>query len=134
MFSPDGHWIAYQSNDSAAAQDVYVQSFPDGKKKYPGSVGGGSTPRWSSDGDELFYVSPNGRLMSVSIGRSGDGLEIGKPVELFESRAFQREPDYDVAGKDRFLLKVPLGEADEGSVAVIANWATTMKQKRAGGR
>ena len=77
------------------------------------SVGGGSAPRWSSDSDELFYVSRDGWLMSVSIGRSGDGLVIGKPVALFQSRAFQREPDYDVAGKDRFLLKVPLGEAEE---------------------
>jgi Tol biopolymer transport system component len=130
VFSLDGRWIAYQSNESAAAQDVYVQSFPDGKRKYPVSVGGGSAPRWSSDSDELFYVSPNGRLMSVSIGRSGEGLVIGKPVTLFESRAFQREPDYDVAGKDRFLLKVPLGEQEELSLAVIANWATTMKPTR----
>ncbi len=132
VFSPDGHWIAYQSTDSAASQDVYVQSFPDvDRRKYLVSVGGGSTPRWSSDSDELFYVSRDGWLMSVLIGRSGDGLAIGKrPVRVFESRAFQRAPDYDVAGKNRFLLKVPLGEADEGSVAVIANWATTMKPPR----
>jgi Tol biopolymer transport system component len=130
VFSPDARWIAYQSNGSVAAQDVYVKSFPDLKKEYNVSVGGGSAPRWSSDGTELFYVSPNGWLISVSIGRSGDGLIIGKPIRLFESRAFQREPDYDVAGKDRFLLKMPLGEADEGSVAVIANWAATMKQSR----
>ena len=91
--------------------------------------GGGAAPRWSSDSSELFYVSPTGTLMSVAIGRSGDDLAIGKPVPLFESRAFQREPDYDVAG-NRFLLKVPLGEEDEGSVAVIANWAATMKKPR----
>jgi Tol biopolymer transport system component len=130
VFSPDGRWIAYQSNDSAASQDVYVQSFPDGKRKYPVSVGGGSTPRWSSDSPELFYVSPTGTLMSVSIARSGDGLVIGKPIGLFESRAFRRDPDYEVAGKDRFLLKVPLGEEDEGSVAVIAHWTATLKQTR----
>ena len=127
VFSPDGKWIAYQSNESAAAQDVYIQSFPDGNRTIPVSVGGGAAPRWSSDSPELFYVSPNGKLMSVSISRSGD---VGKPEALFESRAFQREPDYDVAGKNRFLLKVPLGEEDEGSVAVIANWTTTIKPPR----
>ena len=129
VFSLDGLWIAYQSNESAAAQ-VYIQSFPDGKKKYPVSGGGGAAPRWSSDSAELFYISPNGRLMSVSIGRSGDGLAVGKPVTIFQSRAFQRDPDYDVAGKNRFLLKVPLGKEDEGSVAVIANWAAKMKEPR----
>jgi eukaryotic-like serine/threonine-protein kinase len=128
VFSPDGQWIAYQSNESAAGQEVYIQSFPDGKRKYPVSGGGGAAPRWSSDSSELFYISPNGRLMSVSISRSGDSLAIGKPVALFPSRAFQRDPDYDVAGKNRFLLKVPLGAVDEGSVAVIANWAAMMKR------
>jgi eukaryotic-like serine/threonine-protein kinase len=130
VFSPDGQWIAYHSNESAAAQDVYIQSFPDGQDRHLVSVGGGSVPRWSSDGRELFYVSLNRRLMSVSVTRTASGLRLGKPVELFESSAFRHTPDYDVAAGNRFLLKMPLGEGENTSVAVIVNWTPVNQQPR----
>ena len=49
-FSPDGQWIAYQSNDSATGQDVVIESFPVGDRRYPASVGGGTVPRWARSG------------------------------------------------------------------------------------
>ena len=126
VFSPDGRWIAYQSTDSAVGQDVYVQSFPGGGRRYAVSVGGGSTPRWNNTGTELFYVSPDSQLMSVAVTRSDSGLTIGRPGALFASRAFQRNPDYDVAPDGRFILKVPSRDQYDISVAVIVNWAATV--------
>jgi len=64
----------------------------------------------------------------VSVRRSGDALAIGRPVALFQSRAFRRNPEYDVAADGRFLVTVPLSEPQDNSIAVIINWSTTIKR------
>jgi eukaryotic-like serine/threonine-protein kinase len=127
-FSPDGRWIAYQSNDSATGQDVYIQSFPDGRRRYPVSAGGGAVPRWSKDGKELFYVAPDLTLMAVTLKPVGSDLEFGKPVRLFQSRAFQGNREYDVSTDGRFLLNDPFNERTDTSIAVIVNWAAGLKK------
>jgi Tol biopolymer transport system component len=127
VFSPDTQWIAYQSNDSSVGQDVYVQSFPEPTRRYTVSVGGGSTPRWKPDGSELFYVSPDSHLMVVSITRGDGGLTIGRPVRLFQSRAFQGNTAYDVTADGRFLVSVPLSTPRPNSIGVVINWPATIK-------
>ena len=67
-FSPDGRWVAYQSNETGRAE-VYVQPFPGPGPKSQVSVGGGTLPRWPRDGGELFYLAPDNRLMVVSVSR-----------------------------------------------------------------
>ena len=93
-FSPDGQWIAYQSNDSATGQDVYIQSFPVGDRRYPASVGGGTVPRWARSGKELYYIAPDLTMMAVPVSQSGTTLALGKPVRLFQSRALQGDREY----------------------------------------
>ena len=66
QFSPDGQWIAYESNESGRFE-IYAQSFPDARSKWQVSTGGGIFPRWHPGGKELFYVAPNGRLMATPI-------------------------------------------------------------------
>jgi Tol biopolymer transport system component len=127
-FSPDGRWIAYHSNDSAAGQDVYVQSFPDGGRRRTVSVNGGTVPRWSRDGKELFYVAPDSAMMAVSISAAGPDLQIGKPVRLFQSRALQGNVNYDVARDRRFLLNVPVEDYPGNSLAVLVNWTSRLKK------
>jgi Tol biopolymer transport system component len=83
----DARWMAYESNESGRFE-IYVQPFPGPGAKVLVSSGGGSQPRWRSDGRELYYVSPDARLMAVSI-RSPDGgraLEVGRPAALFQAR------------------------------------------------
>jgi Tol biopolymer transport system component len=126
VFSPDGQWIAYQANDSLTGQDVYVQSFPAGTRRQV-SVRGGSTPRWKHDGSELFYVSRDSQLMSVSITRNASGLAISKPVQLFQLSALQRNADYDVTADDRFLVAVPLSAPRDDAIEVVVNWAATLR-------
>jgi hypothetical protein len=65
--------------------------------------------------------------MSGSITRSAGGLTIGRPVALFQSRALQGNPNYDVTKGDRFLVSVPLSAPQANSIAVIVNWTATMK-------
>ena len=127
-FSPDGRWIAYHSNDSAAGQDVYIQSFPDGSRRYPVSAGGGTVPRWSPDGKELFYVGPDFTLMAVPITHAGADLKIGTPARLFQSLALQGRRSYDVAPDGRFVLNLPVDQRPIQSLAVAVNWRSQLKR------
>jgi hypothetical protein len=93
QFSPDGKWVAYQSNESGRAE-VYVQSFPDPGAKVQISTNGGAQMRWRRDGKELFYIGLDGRLMAAPI-RQGPGdrlLEAGDPVPLFATNVGELVP------------------------------------------
>jgi hypothetical protein len=87
MISPDGRWIAYQSNESGR-YEIYVQPFPDGGRRVQVSPDNGVYPRWSPRGDELFFRSASTRAgMSVAAfdGRGG----VAPPRVLFELRRFE---------------------------------------------
>ena len=86
QFSPDGRWVVYQSNKSGP-MEIYVQAFPSGGPQQI-STAGGSQPRWRRDGQELFYIAPDTRLMAVPIalGKDGQTIEPGTPVPLFPTR------------------------------------------------
>src|SRR5262249_25136480 len=66
QFSPDGKWVAYTS-DASKRDEVYVQSFPAGGNEIQISSNGGSQPRWRKDGKELFYLTPDNKLMTVAV-------------------------------------------------------------------
>ena len=66
QFSSDGHWIAFESDESGR-NEIYVQPFPGPGAKTIVSTGGGLQPRWRRDGKELFYVAPDGKLMAVAM-------------------------------------------------------------------
>ena len=83
-FSPDGRWLAYESNESGSFQ-VYVQSVPANGSKYQVSSSGGRVPQWRRDGKELFYVSADRKLMAVPI-KLGVTVEAGAPSPSFRSR------------------------------------------------
>ncbi len=70
VFSPDGRWIAY-TTDEAGQPNVYVQPFPGAGGKYQVSRDGGSHPLWRADGKELFYLGPDATLMAVPIDTTG---------------------------------------------------------------
>jgi len=85
-FSPDGRWLAYASNESGR-NEVYVRSFPDGKRTLPISSEGGTSPLWSPDGRELFYWNiAFTKMMKVDIS-PGQNLSAGTPKQLFEFAA-----------------------------------------------
>ena len=125
MFSPDGRWVSYQSDESGR-QEIYVTPFPaDPRRKQRISAGGGITARWAGNGREIFYYEPaSGRMQSVALTYVGDGVEIGPARPLFKVR-----PNldwglwYDVTRDgQRFLVnKLP----DHGTMTpltLVANW------------
>src|SRR5262249_2553114 len=84
QFSPDGHWVAYTSDESGLNQ-IYVQSFPPGSGKFMISTGGATQPRWRRDGKELFYIAGNGKLMALDV-KTAPTFEFGASKALFDSR------------------------------------------------
>ncbi len=78
MFSPDGHWIAYNSDESGR-MDVYVRPFPGPGGKWLVSSGGGIWASWSSDGKRLFYRTTDGQIMAVDYVAAGGVFRAGKP-------------------------------------------------------
>ena len=88
QFSPDGRWLAYQSNQSKPVH-IYVRPYrgAGGPWEVSTATGGGSQPRWRPDAKELFYVGLDGRLMAVPIAVGTDGqLDPGAPVALFRTQ------------------------------------------------
>jgi Tol biopolymer transport system component len=79
--SPDGRWLAYVSNESGN-NEIYVGSFPARERSWRVSTGGGSSPRWSGNARELFFVDPANQLMVVPI-ETRDGYKAGTPRALF---------------------------------------------------
>jgi serine/threonine protein kinase/Tol biopolymer transport system component len=127
-FSPDGRYFAYVSNESGTPE-VYVQSFPPAGGKWQISTGGGSQPHWRRDGKELFYVSPDRKLMAVSIKLDG-GFSSGSPAALFQTEIsfFNNADRYDVtADGQRFLINSESEGASRPQFDVILNWTSTLK-------
>ena len=97
QFSPDGQWIAYQSDESGRVE-IYVQPFRGSGRKVRVSVSGGVQARWRRDGKELFYLGSDNRLMAVPIhlGTRGANVDVGTPAPLFPTR-LAGEPRNDSA-------------------------------------
>ena len=119
--SPDGHWLAYVSDESGRAE-VYVASYPALSTRLQISNDGGDLPRWRRDGRELFYASQN-KMMSAELVVAGDHPATNHVVTLFTSEFQNRAFDVTSDGQ-RFL--VTASETRPGAtvpVTVIVNWA-----------
>jgi eukaryotic-like serine/threonine-protein kinase len=129
-FSPDGRWIAYLSDESGA-DEIYVQSFPAGSDRQQVSLGGGTQPRWRGDGRELFYVSPDRKIMAVDI-PAGERIEAGKPHALFATRMLplvEARNHYDVsADGQRFVVNSRRIEDALFPITVVSGWAPDGKK------
>ena len=82
VFSPDGRWVAYESDESGQSE-VYVQAFPVTNEKDRISTGGGTDPAWSKTGAELFYLAASRDLMAVPYRADASTFEPGVAKALF---------------------------------------------------
>jgi eukaryotic-like serine/threonine-protein kinase len=133
QFSPDGHWVAYVSDESGRAE-VYVQSFPSSGGKWQVSTAGGEQPIWNPRGGELFYMAPDKSIVSVSYKVSDDNFQVGQRTSLFTTRvplsslvddrnSYAISPD----GK-RFFVNNRVDEAAATSVTLVLNWDADLKK------
>jgi eukaryotic-like serine/threonine-protein kinase len=126
QFSPDGHWVAYVSDESGR-NEVYVTRFPASSGKWQVSNAGGIMPRWAHSGNEIFYFTPlGGTLMAARI-HAGDSVEVELPRQLFvvRLRYFPGivRTEYDVAPDDqRFLINVTSEEQVQTPITLYQNW------------
>ncbi len=128
--SPDGKWMAYQSNDSGRF-DIYVQSFPVPGGKVKVSKSGGSYPMWRKDGRELYYVSPDDKLMAVPV-QSGAEFSAGTSVVLFDIVSYGRRSNIytyqPAADGQRFLVMKPLDNPGTRPLTLVQNLGSLFKK------
>jgi Tol biopolymer transport system component len=133
-FSRDGRYLAYCSNESGR-YEVYVQSFPSGNQRWQVSFDGGTQPRWSRDGKELFFVNGD-ELIAVSV-RTNGAFAAGRPTPLFRDGNLQNGfpiPTYDVsADGQRFVMVETLGghQGQRGAIQVSQNWFAGFRDRGA---
>jgi Tol biopolymer transport system component len=132
-FSPDGHWLAYESNESGR-REVYVQPYPGPGERHLISTTGGEQPAWGGSGRELFYVQPGASgsrtLMSVRI-RTAPAFLAGTPETLFENGGLQSNwgRSYDVAPDGRFLLMLRKEQSTApAQMILVQNWFEELKR------
>jgi Tol biopolymer transport system component len=120
-FSPVGRFMAFASNESGR-NEVYISPYPSTGEKTLVSTTGGTMPRWSRDGRELFFVAGDRHLTAVTV-RTTPALELGPPRPLFTLPGRRVWKDYDV-GPDgsRFLAIVTDVRGDEQPLTVVLNW------------
>jgi Tol biopolymer transport system component len=120
-FSPDGHWLAYGENLSG---QVYVTPFPGPGARIAVSSSGGGDPRWSGDGQELFYVNNDQTLISVQIQVSGQDFRVLSSHPLFRFPLPDNAGFYDIArdGK-RFLVNIRTLKEQQAPLTIVTNWA-----------
>jgi hypothetical protein len=129
-FSPEANprWVAYQS-DVSGRYEVYVQAFPGPGDRTPISTGGGTYPQWSSDGHELFYVSPDNKLMAVKLQLGRNSVVPSAPSELFALPVTQIGwSPYDTAPDGRFLVRATPKQVAQ-PLTVIVNWPALLKKE-----
>jgi Tol biopolymer transport system component/tRNA A-37 threonylcarbamoyl transferase component Bud32 len=131
--SPDSRWLAFTSNESGT-NEVYVRPFPGSSGgRWQVSRGGGTQPRWSRDGRELFFISGT-QLIAARI-NTRSGFEVENLEPLFSSRDFRQDQfhqTYDILPDGRFLFMVgrrALTREGPPRIAWVENWLADLKNR-----
>jgi Tol biopolymer transport system component len=131
QFSPDGHWVAYTSNESGLSE-IYVIPFPPSSVggKWLLSRGGGVQPRWRRNGKELFYISPDSKMMAVDV-NTQPVFQAGTPHALFQTEmvdtGIRTGPvSWDLAPDGNRFLIISVSSTD-AALSVALNWRAGLK-------
>ena len=135
-FSPDGQWVAYES-DASGASEVYVRPFPDvDAALHQISTNGGASPLWAPDGSELFYAD-DGRLLAVPV-QTAPTFSRGTPMVVIEgdyrlADLLDRRYDIDPSGERFLMLKFDGGPGTDGrslpSLTFVLDWFEELKER-----
>ena len=130
-FSPDGKWVAYVSTKSGRPE-VFVVPFAGGAEPIRISKDGGGEPDWNAQGGELYFLSPDNRLMSVRVTVTAETFTAAAPVPLFPINARTKpavqmlltgDRNYAPLG-DRFLVAEKEIDPRAGTINIVLNWTT----------
>lgn len=126
MLSPNGHWLAYISNESGSEQ-IYVVGFNGRHGKWQVSVNGGVNPSWSHDGNELYYVDASNSIYSVPVREAAGALQFGAPQVVVSSWSMP-QPFYQFSPDDKRVLLYRVSQQVSDSVTVVTNFTSTLKK------
>jgi len=124
VLSPNGRWLAY-SSDASKRSEIYVETFPTPEAGWQISANGGSLPRWSLDGKELYFIAPDQKLMAVEIKAGPSDRSV--PRSLFPTR-LPVNGRYDVSKDECFLIPTLLDSAGTVSMTAIVTWTAGLKK------
>ena len=131
VISPDGKWLAFVSDESGQFE-IYVRTFPGPGGKWRVSTAGGGEPTWRGDSRELYYLSPDSKLMMVSV-EPGTPPRFSLPQRLFDTPLGPPFPIRNryVVTRDgqRFLFVAPAGEGKVGATTVVLDWLGRLEKR-----
>ncbi len=124
VFSPDGRWVAYDSDESGR-REVYIQGFPERRGKWLVSSEGGRNASWRADGKELYWVRPDEVLIAAGVELQASGVKVGRQEPVFRMPLATSFPYYQPAHDgQRFLVLEPEGEdLPDLPMVVVQHWA-----------
>jgi serine/threonine protein kinase len=129
--SPDGHWVAYSSNETGGSA-IFVQSFPEAGAKFQISNDGGDCPVWRNDGKELFYFGESNSIVAVSV-ETGATFRAGAPQALFSVATGGMSGSRSIfalsSDGQRILVNQLLEEFNRTPISVVANWDAELNKK-----
>jgi Tol biopolymer transport system component len=131
-FSPDGRWIAYESNESGRSE-IYLRQLawsadgtPSVGAKWLVSTDGGADVRWRRDGRELLYRHPSGAMMAAEVSFRGETPQTSIPRRLFTLPPSVLNWDVAADGK-RFLVLLPVAPPTSDPISVVLNWSRALR-------
>jgi serine/threonine protein kinase/Tol biopolymer transport system component len=125
--SPDGHWVAY-SSDESGRQELYITSFPEGKGKWRVSANSGNFPAWSASGKELFYEDVMNAYLVCPIEIKGSEVEVGTPQRLFQTSTPGLGISFDVSSDGKRLLVNHSEEEAQLPLQLNTNWLAELQR------
>ncbi len=126
--SPDGHWLAYTSQESGN-REVYVVAFRGGQGKWQISTNGGYQPQWSGDGKELYYFNQASRsVLVVPVKGLNGGLQFGVAQPLASNSTSNQVGFYDVTPDGKKILLNLVAQQVSQSVSVVTNFTAGLKK------
>ena len=126
-FSPDGRWIAYQSNESGRFE-IYVRSYPDGETVRQISTDGGTEPLWPSGGSDLLYRGASGMLMAAALTLSPE-FTVGKPRALFDASRYESSLAATADGRRLLLMPLVANEQAPTQIHVVLNFLAELRAR-----
>jgi hypothetical protein len=131
--SPDGRWLAYSAADESSLWNIYVRPFQRQGRGWKVSPSGGRYPQWSPNGNEIFYLTPDGTLIQASV-------DPGPPFAVRSSAGLFRRPElssgfhhvtrahpYYIARDQRILIPVPIEPPPPAPLIVLTNWRAPVR-------
>ena len=130
VFSPDGRWIAYWSQESGRGE-VYVTPFPGPGRRFQVSDNSGTWSQWRSDGSEIFYQEENGTLMVAAVDGQGETFTVGEIEDVVELASSNISGQLFSVAPDGQSILAGVSAAGEQSpyLDLVIGWSATLEDE-----